>query len=107
MVWYFHVFKSFPQFMIHTVTGFSVVNETEVDVFLEFLCFLYDSMDVGNLISAFSKSSLNICKFSVHMLLKPRLKDFKHDLTRMGDECNCPMFNTLFSANLLENWDED
>ena len=71
MVWYFHVFKSFPQFMIHTVTGFSVVNETEVDVFLEFLCFLYDPANAGKLISgsfAFSKSSLNIWKFSVHIL---------------------------------------
>jgi len=54
MVWYFHLFKSFPQFMIHTVKGFSVVNETEVDVFLEFLCFLYDPANVGNLISGSS-----------------------------------------------------
>ena len=77
----FHVFKNFPKFVvIHTAKSFSIVIEAEVDVFLEFLCFLYDSMDVGNLISAFSKSSLNICKFSVHMLLKPRLKDFEHYL---------------------------
>ena len=80
-VWYSHLLKNFPQFVvIYTVKGFSIVSEAEVDVFLEFLCFLYDSMDVGNLISAFSKSSLNICKFSVHMLLKPRLKDFEHYL---------------------------
>ena len=73
MVWYSHLLKSFPQFvMIHTVKGFSVVNEAEVDVFLELSCFLGDPMDVGDLISgssAFSKSSLNIWKFMVHVLL--------------------------------------
>ena len=73
MVWYSHLFKSFPQFvMIHIVKVFSVINETEVDVFLEFPCFLYGPADVGNLISGFStfsKSSLNIWKFSVHVLL--------------------------------------
>ena len=72
--------------VIHIVKGFSVVNETEVDVFLEFLCFFYDSVDVGNLISgssAFSKSSLYIWNFSVHILLKPSLKDFEHNLTSM------------------------
>ena len=69
--------------MIHTVKGFSVVNEAEVDVFLEFPCFFYDLLDVGNLISgpsAFSKSSLNIWKFMVHVLLKPGLEDFEHYL---------------------------
>ena len=82
----------------------------KLDVFLELPCFLYDPANVGNLISgssSFSKPSLDIWKFLVHVMLKPSMKDFKHDLTRMGDECNCPMFNTLFSANLLENWDED
>ena len=67
--------------MVHTVKGFSVVNEAEVDVFLEFSCFFYDPIDVGNLISgssAFSKSSLNICKFMVHILLKPGLENFEH-----------------------------
>ena len=87
MVWYSHVFKNFPQFVvIHTVKGFSVANETEVDVFLEFSCFFYDPTDVGSLISgssAFSKSSLNIWKFSVHILLKPGLKNFEHYFTRM------------------------
>ena len=77
MVWYSHLFKSFPQFVaIHTVKGFSVANEAEVDVFLEFLCFLYDPENVGNLISdssAFSKPSLNIWKFLVHAVLKPSL----------------------------------
>ena len=81
VVWYFHLFKNFLQFaVIHTVTGFSIVNETEVDVFLEFSCFFYDPTDVGNLISGssvFSKYSLYIWKFSVHVLLKPSLKDFE------------------------------
>ena len=83
MVWYSHLFQNFPQFIvIHTVKGFSVVNEA--DVFLEFSCFFYDPTDVDNLISgssAFSKSSLNIWKFLVHILLKPSLKDFEHNIT--------------------------
>ena len=82
--WYSHKFKNFPQFVvIHTVKGFSIVSEAEVDVFLEFSCFFYDPMDIGNLISgspAFSKSSLNIWNFSVHMLLKPSLENFEHYL---------------------------
>ena len=72
--------------MIHTVKGFSIVNETEADVFLEFSCFFYDPTDIGNLISgssAFSKSNFNILKFSVHLLLKPSLKDFEHNLVSM------------------------
>ena len=72
--------------MIHTIKGFSVVNEIEVDVFLEFSGFFYDSTDIGNLVSgssAFSKSSLDIWKFSVHVLLKPGLKDFEHYLASM------------------------
>ena len=78
--------------MIHTVKGFRVVNETEVDVFLEFPCFFYDPADIGNLIfgsSAFPKSILYIWKFSVHILLKPSLKDFEHYLPSMYSECNC------------------
>ena len=74
--------KNFPQFVvIHTVKGLSILNEAEVDVFLEFPCFFYDPSNVGNLISgssAFSKSSLNIWKFSVHVLLKPSLENFEH-----------------------------
>ena len=69
--------------MIHTIKGFNVANEAEIDVFLEFSCFFYDPVDVGNLISgsyAFSKSSLYIWKLLVHILLKPSLKDFEHDL---------------------------
>ena len=82
MIWYPHLFKNFPQFVvIHTVRGFSIVNEADVDVLLEFSCFFYDPTDVGNLISgssALSKSSLNIWKFTVHILLKPGLENFEH-----------------------------
>ena len=77
---------------IHTIRGFSIVNEAEVDVFLEFLCFLYDPMDVGNLISGFSdlsKPSLYIWKFLIQVLLKTSLKDFEHNPTSIGSECNC------------------
>ena len=77
---------------MHTVKGFSVDNEIEVDVFLEFPCFLHDPMNVDNLISgfsAFSKSSLYIWKFSVHVLLKASLKDLGHKLTSMRNERNC------------------
>ena len=90
MVWYSHLFKNFPQFVvIHTVKGFSVVNKAEVDVFLEFSCFFYDPTDVDNLLSgssAFSKSSWNIWKFSVHALFKPSLKDFEHYFPSVWDE---------------------
>ena len=82
MVWYSHLLKNFPQFIvIYTVKHFGIINEAEVDIFLEFSCFFYDPMDVGNLIShspAFSKSKLNIWKFSVHVLLKPHLGNFEH-----------------------------
>ena len=69
--------------MIHTVKGFGIVNKAEIDVFLEFSCFFYDPVDVSNLISgsAFSNSSLNIWKFTVHVLLKPGLENFEHDFT--------------------------
>ena len=84
MVWYSHLLKNFPAFVIYTVKGFGIVNEAEIDVFLELSCFFHDPMDVGNLISgssAFSKTSLNIWKFTVHVLLKPGLEYFKHYLT--------------------------
>ena len=83
MVWCSHLSQHFPQFVvIHTVEGFGIVNKAEIDVFLELFCILYDPMDVGNLISgssAFSKSSLNIWQFIVHVLLKPDLENFEHD----------------------------
>ena len=87
MVWYSHLFKNFPQFVVvHTVKGFSVVNEVGVDVFLKLSGFFNDPMDIGNLISgssAFSKSSLNIWKFSVHILLKTSLENFEHYFVSM------------------------
>ena len=87
VVWYSHLFKNFPQFVvIHTVKGFGVVNKAEVGVFLGLSCFFDDTMDVGNLISgssAFSKSSLSIWKFTVHVLLKPGLENFEHYFASM------------------------
>ena len=85
MVWYSPLFQSFSQFIvIHTVKGFAIVNKAEIDVFLELSCFFDGPEDVANLISgssAFSKTSLNIWKFSVHVLLKPGLENFEHYLT--------------------------
>ena len=82
MVWYSHLLKNFPQFVVvHTVKGFGLVNKAEVNVFLELSCFFYDPAGVGNLISGscvFSKSSLNIWKFSVHALLKLGMENFEH-----------------------------
>ena len=87
MVWYSHFFNNFLQFVvIHTVKGFDIVNKAKVDVFLELSCFFDDPADVGNLISgssAFSKSSLNIWKFTVHVLLKPGLENFEHYFASM------------------------
>ena len=88
MVWYSHVFQNFPQFIvIHTVKGFGIVNKAEIDVFLELSCFFDDPEDVANLIfgsSAFSKTSLNIWKFMVHVLLKPGLENFEHYFTSIS-----------------------
>ena len=87
MLWYSHLFKNIPHFVvIHTVKGFSVVSEAEVDVILELSCFFFDPTDIDNLISgssAFSKSSLNIWKFLVHILLKTLLENFEHYFTSM------------------------
>ena len=96
--------------MIHTVKGFSVVNETEVYIFLEFPCFLYGPADIGNVISgsfAFSKPSLYIWKFSVHILLKPSLKDFEHYLASMWNEKNFMVVGTFVSIALLWDWNEN
>ena len=97
--------------MIHTVKGFGVVDETEVDAFLEFSSFVCDSASVGNLISGssfFSKPNLDIWKFLVRITVKSLSRvDFEHDLTSMGDECNCPMVSTFFGTTFLGNWDED
>ena len=111
VVWYSHFFKNFPQFVvIHTVKGFGVVNKAEVDVFLELSCFFDDPADVGNLISgssAFSKTSLNIWKFSVYVLLNPSLKNFEHDLASMWNEPDCAVVWTFFGISLLWDWNEN
>ena len=111
VVWYSHLFKNFPQFVvIHTVKGFSIISEPEVDVFMEFSCFFYDLTDVGNLISgssAFPKSSLNNFKFSVHLLLKPSLKDFEHYFASMWNECNYVVAWTFFDIAFLWDWSEN
>ena len=111
MVWYSHLSKSFPQFvMIHTVKGFSVVDEKGIDVLLKFPYFLYNPVSVGSLISSsssFSKPGLDIWNFLVHIMLKPSMQDFKHVLTSMGDESNCLMASTFFGTILLGNDDED
>ena len=87
MVWYSHLFKNFPQFVvIHTVKGFGIINKADIDVFLELSRFFYDPTDVGSLISgssAFSKSSLNTWNFMVHVLLKPGLEKFEHYFASM------------------------
>ena len=107
MVWYSHLFKSFPQsVMIHTVKDFGVVDETEGAIFLEFSCFLHYPAKVFNLISgssAFYKPSLDIWKFLVHILQKPCLKDFEHNLTSMLNECNYTLICTFFGTAFL--WD--
>ena len=90
VVWYSHFFQNFPQFIvIHTVKGFGIVNKSEIDVFLELFCFFHDPVDVGNLISgssAFSKTSLNIRKFTVHILLKPGLEFGQLWIERLPEE---------------------
>ena len=86
------------------------INKAEIDVFLEFFCFFNDPVDVGNLISgssAFSKSSLNIWKFTVHILLKPGLENFKHYFTTMWDECNCVVVWAFFDIAFICDWNEN
>ena len=109
VVWYSQLFHSFPQFIvIHTVKGFGVVNKT--DVFLELSCFFHDPADVGNLISgssAFSKISLNIWKFTVHVLLKPGLENFEHYFTSVWDECSCAVVWAFFGIAFPWDWNEN
>ena len=111
VVWYSHLFQNFPQFIvIHTVKGFGIINKAETDVFLELSCFFNDPADVDNLISgssAFSKSSLNIWKFTVHILLKPGLENFDHYFTSVWDECNCAIVWTFFVIAFLWDWNEN
>ena len=105
VVWYPHLLKNFPQFVvIHTVKGVDVVNKIEVDVFLELSCFFDDPTDIGNLISGssvFSKSRLNIWKFSIHVLLKPGLENFEHYFASMWDECNCEVVWIFFAITFF------
>ena len=111
VAWYSHLFKNFPEFVVvHTVKGFGTVNKTEIDVFLELSFFFHDPIDVGNLISvssAFSKSSLNIWKFTIHLLLKPGLDNFEHYFTSMWDECNCVVVWVFFGIAFLWDWNEN
>ena len=110
VVWYSHLLKNFsPSVVIHTVKSFSIVNEAEVNIFLEFSCFFYDPMDVHSLISGsfpFSKCSLNIWKFSVHVLLKPTSEDFEHYFASVWDECTCAIVGTFFGIHFLWYWNE-
>ena len=107
VIWYSHLFQNFPQFIvIHTVKGFGIVNTAEIDVFLELSCFFNDPVDVGNLISGsstFSKTTLNIWKFTVHVLLKPGLENFEQYFTSVWDECNCAVVGASFGIAFLWN----
>ena len=109
VVWYSHLLRNFPQFIvIHTVTGFGIVNKA-VDIFLEHPCFFDDPTDVGDLISglsAFYKSSLNIWKFTIHILLRPGLETFEHYFASMWYECNCMVVWTLLGIAFLWDWNE-
>ena len=119
VVWYSHLFQNFPQFtveintqslIIHTVKGFGIVDKAEVDVSLELSCFFHDPEDCSNLISgssAFSKTTLNIWKFTVHVLLKPGLETFKHYFTSVWDECNCVVVRAFFGIAFLWDWNEN
>ena len=108
VVWYYHLLNFLQFIVVHTVKGFSIVNEA--DVFLEFPRFFYDPTDVGNLISgssAFSKSSLNIWKFSVHVWLKPGLENFEHYFVSVWNQHSCTAVWTFFGIVLLWKWNEN
>ena len=111
VVWYSHLLKNFPQFVvIHTVKGFGVINKVEVHVFLELSCFFCDPTDVGNLISgsfAFSKSNLNTWKFQTDILLRPGLENFEHYFTSVWDECNWAVVWAFFGIAFLWDWNEN
>ena len=103
-------FRIFHSLLWSTVKGFSIVNEAKVDVFLELSCFFYYPTIVGNLTSgssAFSKSSLNTWKLSVHVLLKPQLENFEYYLANMWDECNCVILWDHFGTTFLWDWSEN
>ena len=109
VVWYSHLSQNFPQFIvIHTVKGFGIVNKAEIDVFLELSCSFDDPSNVGNLIcgsSAFSKTSLNIWKFTDRVLLKPGLENFEHYFASVWDECNCAVVLSILWHCLSLGWE--
>ena len=110
VIWYSHSEFSTVCCDPHTVKGFGIVNKAEIDVFLELSCFFDDPVDIGNLTSgssAFSITSLNIWKFTVHILLKPGLENFKHYFTSMWDECNCVVVWAFFGISFLRDWNEN
>ena len=110
VVWFPISFRIFQFIVIHRVKGFEIINKAETDVFLEFCCFFHDPVDVGNLISGsstFSKTSLDIWKFMVHVLLKPGLENFKHYFTSMWDKCNCAVVWAFFGIAFLWDWNEN
>ena len=109
VVWYSHLFKNFPEFvMVHTVKCFGILNKAEIDVFLELSCFFSDPINVGNLTSgsSFSKSSLNTWKFTVHVLLKPG-SNFDRYFTSVWNECNCAVVWAFFGIAFLCDWNEN
>ena len=111
VVWYSHLSQNFPQFIvIHTVKGFGIVNKAEIDVFLQLSCFFFDPTDVGNLMSgfsAFSKTSLNIRKFTVHVLLKPGLASSERYFASVWDECNCAVVWAFSGIAFIWDWNEN
>ena len=110
VVLYSHLFKNFQQFFCDPHKDFGMVNKAEVDAFLEFSCFFHDPADVGNLISAssaFSKTSLNIWKVMVQLLLKPSLENFEHYFAIVWDECNCSVVWAFFGIAFLWDWNEN
>ena len=111
VVWYSHLFQNFLKFIvIQIIKGFGIVKKAEIDVFLKPFCFFDDPADVGNLMSgssAFSKTSLNIWKFTVHVLLKAGLENFKHSFTSMWDEYNCVVVWAFFGIAFLWDWSEN
>ena len=106
---YSHLFQNFPVYC-DPHKGFGIVNKAEIDGFLELSCFFHDPLDVGNLISgssAFSKTSLSIWKFTVHVLLKPGLENFEHYFSSVWDECNCAVVWAFFGISFLWDWNEN
>ena len=106
VVWYSHLFQNFPVYYDLHSQRLCIVNKTEIDIFLELSCFFHDPLDVDNLISgssAFSKTSLNIWKFTVDVLLKPCLENFEHYFASMWDDCNCAVVWAFFGIAFL--WD--